>query len=234
MIRDAVRTVAVLGAGTPMLAALFARQLVRPDPPDVAFEKARVFALRALSLLGIELEVLFAERVPREGGFVLMWNQESHLDHLVLTAAIPRPVFTTYNNEVRAVPLYGAYLARNGHVWLDRNDEAQWRPAIAGAAARVRAGECVLVSPEGTRSRDGRLLPMKRGAFMLAEQSTRPIVLVTVIGGHQRMPRGSPIVRAGWMRVVFSDPIPMPSEGVERWKELVVAGFEATKEQYAF
>lgn len=216
-----------------MLAALFARQLVRPDPPELALEKARVIAHRALGLLGIELEVLDEERLPREGGFVLMWNQESHLDHLVLTAAIPRTIFTTFNNEVRAFPLYGAYLERHGHVWLDRNDEAQWRPAIARAARRVRDGECVLVSPEGTRSRDGRLLPMKRGAFMLAEQSERPIVLVTVIGGHQRMPRGSPIVRAGRMRVVFSDPIPMPSAGVEAWKQLVVEGFETTKATYS-
>jgi 1-acyl-sn-glycerol-3-phosphate acyltransferase len=230
---DALRTAVVLGAGTPVLAALFARQLLRPRPAEVVFERGRAAAWRALSLLGIELEVLHDERLPREGGFVLMWNQESHLDHPVLTAAMPRPIFTTYNNEVRAVPLYGEYLARNGHVWLDRNDESQWRPAIAHAAARVRGGECVVVSPEGTRSRDGRLLPMKRGAFSLAEQSARPIVLVTVIGGHQRMPRGSPIVRAGRMRVVFSEPIAMPSAGVEEWKRLVIEGFESTKSSYA-
>jgi len=230
---DAVRTAAVLGAGAPVLAALFARQLVLPDPPEVAFAKGRVVAHRALALLGIELEVVHAERLPREGGFVLMWNQESHLDHLVLTAAMPRPIFTTYNNEVRAVPFYGAYLARHGHVWLNRNDEPQWREAIANAAARVRAGECVVVSPEGTRSRDGKLLPLKRGAFMLAEQSGRPIVLVTVIGGHRLMPRGSPIVRAGKMRVVFSEPIAMPSEGVEAWKQRVIDGFEETKTHYA-
>jgi 1-acyl-sn-glycerol-3-phosphate acyltransferase len=162
-----------------------------------------------------------------------MWNQESHLDHLVLTAAMPRPIFTTFNNEVRAVPFYGTYLAKHGHVWLDRNDESQWRPAIAGAAARVQKGECVVVSPEGTRSRDGRLLPMKRGAFLLAEQSQRPIVLVTVIGGHRLMPRGSPIVRAGRMRVVFSEPIPMPPAGVEAWKQAVIEGFESTKARYA-
>lgn len=229
---NALRTAVVVGAGAPVLAALFARQLVRPDHPHVAFEKGRVVARRALELLAVDLEVLHDARVPREGGYVLMWNQESHLDHLVLTAAISRPIFTTYNNEVRAVPLYGAYLQRNGHVWLDRNDESQWRPAIAGAAERVRNGDCVVVSPEGTRSRDGRLLPFKRGAFLLAEASGRPIILITVIGGHARMPRGSPIVRAGRMRVVFSEPIPMPEGGVEAWKQAVLDGFESIKRDY--
>ena len=92
-------------------------------------------------------------------------------------------------------------------VHVDRNDEAQWRASIARAATRVRDGECVLVSPEGTRSWDGRLLPMKRGALQLAAASERLIVCVTVIGGHARLPRGSAIVRAGPLRVVFAEPI---------------------------
>jgi 1-acyl-sn-glycerol-3-phosphate acyltransferase len=160
-----------------------------------------------LRRLGIDLEVVFAERVAAHGGLVLMWNQESHLDHLVLASAIPRPFFSLYNNEIARFPFYGAHMRATGHVHVDRNDEAQWRPRLARAAERVAQGECVLVSPEGTRSWDGRLLPMKRGAFILAAASRQPIVCVTVIGGHARLPRGSAVVRAGPMRVVFSQPI---------------------------
>ena len=50
--------------------------------------------------LGIRLEVRHRERVPAQGGLVLMWNQESHLDHLVLPIAVPRPFFSLYNNAV--------------------------------------------------------------------------------------------------------------------------------------
>src|SRR2546423_1707687 len=45
---------------------------------------------RTLQKAGIDLEVRKEENVPAQGGLVLMWNQESHLDHLVLAAAIPR------------------------------------------------------------------------------------------------------------------------------------------------
>jgi 1-acyl-sn-glycerol-3-phosphate acyltransferase len=157
--------------------------------------------------LGIDLDVVHEERVPSQGGLVLMWNQESHLDHLVLAAAIPRPFFSLFNNEVARFPIYGAHMRATGHVHVDRNDEAQWRVSIAEAADRVKAGECVLVSPEGTRSWDGELLPMKRGAFLLAAASMRPVVCTTVIGGHERLPRGAAFVRRGAMRVVFSEPI---------------------------
>jgi 1-acyl-sn-glycerol-3-phosphate acyltransferase len=186
-----------------------------------------------LRRLGIDLEVLFAERVSAAGGLVLMWNQESHLDHLVLAAAIPRPFFSLYNNEIARFPFYGKHMRATGHVHVDRNDEGQWRPSIARAADRVRAGECVLVSPEGTRSWDGRLLPMKRGAFILAASSGQPIVCVTVIGGHERLPRGSAVVRAGSMRVVFAEPIANGGDEAALAKS-VAETFERVKREHAF
>ena len=166
----------------------------------------RSFA-QTVDRLGIHLEVLHADRVPAAGGLVLMWNQESHLDHLVLPVAIPRPFFSLYNNAVSRIPIYGAHLRASGHVHVDRTDEAQWRAGVAEAAARVAGGQCVLVSPEGTRSWDGKLLPMKRGSFELAAASGRPIVCVTVIGGRERLGRGSFFVRGGPMRIVFSAPL---------------------------
>lgn len=191
---------------------------------------------RALERLGVRLEVLHAERVPPTGGLVLMWNQASHLDHLVLAAAIPRPFVSLYNNAVARTPLYGAHMRASGHFHVDRTDERQWRASVARAAAVVRGGACVLVSPEGTRSRDGALLPMKRGALILAVRSQRPVVCVTVIGGHERMPRGSPVVRGGALRVVFSDPIPTAGFGEDDLAPLrsaVVATFEETLRRFA-
>lgn len=230
---DTLRTSFVVLGGAPLLAASLVRELRWPVDEASRLAKAQQMGRRALSLLGVELECLGAERIPREGGLVFMWNQESHLDHLVLAAVMPRPVFSLYNNEVRRVPLYGEYLRRTGHVWVDRNDESQWRPAVAAAATRVSAGECVLVSPEGTRSHDGKLLPMKRGAFLLAEAADRPIVLVTLIGGHKRLPRGAAIVRRGRLRAVFSDPIPRPQGDLDEWKLVVMHGFDEYKQRCA-
>jgi 1-acyl-sn-glycerol-3-phosphate acyltransferase len=204
---DVLRTTWVVASEiAPILARMARGDRTSSSAGDGLAQIAGRFA-RVLARLGVEVEVRHRERVPAEGGVTFMWNQESHLDHLVLPVAIPRPFFTTYNNEVARLPFYGAQLRRGGHVHLDRNDEAQWRPAIARAAERVRGGECVLVSPEGTRSRDGRLLPMKRGALLLARTSGRPVSCVTVVGGHLRLPRGSAFVRKGRLVVDFAQPI---------------------------
>jgi hypothetical protein len=75
---------------------------------------------------------------------------------------------------------------------------------------------------------------MKRGAFILAEAAApQPIVCVTVIGGHERMPRGSPVVRAGAVRVVFSDPIATAGEAPERLQDAVATTFRETKAHHA-
>ncbi len=207
---DAVRTTAAVARLVgPIAAALLGtrRGALPSTTTDAGLAAIRDTCLATLARLGVTLEVRHAERVPRAGGLVLMWNQTSHLDHLVLPAAIPRPFHSLYNNEIRATPLYGRYMADSGHLWVDRTDEPQWRAQVAAAAARVGEGACVLVSPEGTRSWDGRLLPMKRGAFILARESGRPVVCVTVIGARDRLPRGSAAVRPGPVRIVFSEPI---------------------------
>lgn len=194
---------------TPLLRAALrgrTRELPATTTPD-GLRAVQTMCREILGRLGVSLEVEHADRVPETCGVLLMWNQASHLDHLVLPAAIPRPFCSIYNNALKATPLYGEYLRSRGHFWIDKTDETQWRAQVAACAARVRDGACLLVSPEGTRSRDGRLLPMKRGAFLLAREAERPIVCATVIGAHARLPRGSIAVRPGPVRVVFSAPI---------------------------
>jgi 1-acyl-sn-glycerol-3-phosphate acyltransferase len=204
---NVARTVRVVG-GT--LATMW-RQAHRAGPlPDTSTAPGHAqvreeFADR-LRQLRVVLTVTGAERVPAAGGLVFMWNQTSHLDHLLLPVAIPRPFFTTYNNEVRRFPIYGRYLARSGHYWLDRTDEAQWRAQIDHAAAAIRCGACVLISPEGTRSRDGVLLPMKRGAFVLARAAGRPIVCATIRGARECLARGDVAVKPGTVEVELSAP----------------------------
>jgi 1-acyl-sn-glycerol-3-phosphate acyltransferase len=232
--RDAARTSLVfLTHILPYFARLAThRWIPRPSSAHATGLAAIGAAFRTtLVELGVELTVDYAERVPQEGGLLLMWNQESHLDHLVLGAAIPRPFLSLYNNEVARIPFYGEHMRRTGHLHIDRNDEQQWRASVARAAERIREGACVLVSPEGTRSWDGRLLPMKRGAFLLATSAERPIVCVTLIGGHARMPRGSAVVRPGPLRVVFSQPIPTSGYGADDTplRSIVARTFEQAK-----
>ena len=131
----------------PYLARLaWHRDLPRSgDPAGLAMIRASFG--RTLRRLGVDLEVLHAERVPPTGGLVLMWNQESHLDHLVLPVAIPRGFVSLYNNEVARVPFYGAHMRRGGHVHVNRTNSLHHGPVQ------------VVFSEPLPRRRDGRAPP---------------------------------------------------------------------------
>lgn len=220
---DAVRTVRVVAG---MLVAMTRGRGIGGDTLHVdGLARIQADVSERLRRLRVRVEVRHAERVPREGGVVFMWNQTSHLDHLVLPLAIPRPFFSLYNNEVRRIPIYGDYLARTDHVWVDRTDETQWRAQIARAAERVAGGEAVVISPEGTRSWDGRLLPMKRGAFLLARSAGVPIVCATVYGARELLPRGRFAIRPGTVVIELSSPI---ASAVPDLEAAVARTFEST------
>lgn len=196
-----------------ILKALYQFVRIYPDLIRADISMRRTNFEELLATLGIELYVKGIENIPPHGG-VFMWNQTSHLDHLILAAALPVPVRSLYNIEVSRVPFYGKLLRDSGHYLVNRFDECQWRAALLEAAAWTALGNYMLVSPEGTRSWDGRLLPMKRGAFILAIDSQRPILPVVLHGAHAAMPRGRLSIQLGKVTVRFLAPI--PTQGVEQ------------------
>jgi len=231
---DVLRTIRFVFSGLmPSIATMATNRHAATSTTAEGLAHIRSKYEKMLVQLGIDLHVHRAERVPREGGLLFFWNQESHLDHLVLPCAIPRPFLSLYNNAIARTPFYGAHMRRTGHLHVDRTDETQWRKSVARAAEEARNGACVLLSPEGTRSWDGKLLPLKRGGFIMAAQSEQPIVCVTVIGGHERMPRGSPIIRKGPVHVVLSDPIATRGESEAHLMDAVATTFRETKAQFS-
>jgi 1-acyl-sn-glycerol-3-phosphate acyltransferase len=77
----------------------------------------------------------------------------------------------------------------------------------------MAAGISIVVFPEGTRSRDGKLLRFKKGGFLLAAQSNRPIVPVTINGSRQVLPAGAWRLRGGTVDVTISEPIAVDGFG---------------------
>ena len=154
---DVARTLAVIGTNIVPYLARLAWHRDLPRSGDAAgLATIRASFGRTLRRLGVELEVLHAERVLPTGGLVLMWNQESHLDHLVLPVAIPRGFVSLYNNEVARVPFYGAHMRRGGHVHVDRTNS--YAAGRSGSCSRSRSPQ------EARRPSASRRLSRRRSA----------------------------------------------------------------------
>jgi 1-acyl-sn-glycerol-3-phosphate acyltransferase len=92
--------------------------------------------------------------------------------------------------------------------------------SLERAGERIAAGISVVVFPEGTRSRDGRLLPFKKGGFLVAAKTGAKIVPVTIVGSAALLPAGGWRLRAGTVDVFVDRPIATDGYRVGKLKTL--------------
>jgi len=134
-------------------------------------------------------------------------NHQSLFDIPALILAMPIDVRMVAKRELLFIPVFGWSLWLAGFVFVDRRDRARAIRSMDKAVTRLRAGQSIAVFAEGTRSPDGRMLPFKKGGFILAQQAGVPVVPVAIRGGHAVLPKGSLRLRPGTMEVVFDAPI---------------------------
>ena len=168
----------------------------------------RSYSMTLLPVFGVTVETRGLSRVDRNVPYVFMSNHASHVDSLALAVSIPHPLHWVFKKELSKIPVFGWVLLSLGQIMVDRRSAAQSRTALSSAAAALKGNNSVLIYVEGTRSRDGKLQPLKKGGFHIAIQAQLPIVPVRISGSHDIVPRGSLRVRPGRVVVELFDPIP--------------------------
>ena len=110
---------------------------------------------------------------------------------------------------------------------VDRADRQQAAGALQKALEGLSGNNSIMIYPEGTRSRDGRLLPLKKGGFRMAVQAGIPIVPVRVSGTREIVAADSLRVVGGTACVEILAPIPVEGKTLADIPELMSAVREA-------
>lgn len=171
--------------------------------PDWLHAYAKIWARFGLALIGARLIVEGTEHLDASRPVVYMPNHQSNVDILALFAGIPGQFRWMAKEELFRIPLFGYAMARTGYISINRSDRRQAAKSMAVAAQRIAAGTSVVIFPEGTRSTDGRLLPFKKGGFLLALSAQTPIVPVAIDGSRDIMRKGRLAFRPGDIRIRF-------------------------------
>ncbi len=166
------------------------------------------WAERIVRRAEIDLHVHGLEHVDAASTYVVMSNHQSHYDIFVLFKAFPGVFRMVAKVELSRVPVLGGGMTAAEFVFLDRGDRAHAVAALRLAGERIRSGINVWIAPEGTQSRDGALLPFKKGGFVLAEEAGVKILPVTVEGTRHVMPAKQARVHRGKrVDVTFHAPV---------------------------
>lgn len=172
---------------------------------------ARLWARISLFLASTRVTLRGAENLP-PGPVMFMSNHQSGFDILALLASLPYETRWIVKKELFAIPIFGASMKRGGFIPLDRRDAHRALKSMKKAAEAIRAGNSIVIFPEGTRSKDFRLLPFKRGGFMLALRAGVPVVPVTINGSGRVNPAGTLQLHSGPISVTLHPPV-MPEAG---------------------
>ncbi len=153
-----------------------------PNPKRFAFyRKLLVTSIGPLLQLGaIQVKLVGEEKLP-EGGFLLVGNHRSDFDPITAMWALRKwgLTFVTKKENVD-IPVGGRIIVGSGCLSLDRSDDKQGLMVIRQVVRRIRAGDVIGIYPEGTRSKNGELLPFRVGCFKAAQWAKCPLVVLKV------------------------------------------------------
>jgi putative phosphoserine phosphatase/1-acylglycerol-3-phosphate O-acyltransferase len=162
----------------------------------------------ALAHAGVKLDVVGEENLDKGRPALFVANHQSTLDVVVLGALLRRDFTAVVKQEARHDPRMMVIGAVLDPVWIDRSDLAKAKESLDGVAQRLRAGDSILIFPEGTRMPTPTLGRFKKGAFHIARQAGVPIVPIVLRNTGELAWRRSLFVNPGTVDVAVLDPIP--------------------------
>lgn len=137
-------------------------------------------------LSGCTVTVRGLKHLDRSRPAIYAANHTSILDAFLGAYLAPVGTVGIAKKEVIWYPFFGQLYLLSGHLRIDRGRTNRAKASLARLGALVRSrGLSIFIWPEGTRSPDGRLLPLKKGLAHMAIQTGLPIVPLVITGGHR-------------------------------------------------
>lgn len=175
---------------------------------QVAARWARIIA----RLTPMQVEIDGLERLDPGRSYVVVANHLSQYDIPLIYGYSGLDLRWVMKSEIGSIPFVAQGCRAIGHIFIDRGNPEQARATINQAIGRLPAGTSVLFFAEGTRSRSGKLMPFRKGAFRIAADRGMAVVPMTVIGTREILPPGSLRIRPGRARLIVGQPIE-PEQG---------------------
>lgn len=195
---------------------------------------SRLWSHFVCSISFIKVSVEGLENLDKNQSYVIAANHQSIYDIWLIYGWIGRPFSWIMKKELRKAPFLGFACERIGHIFVDRSNAVEAKKSLEAAEKKLRDGNCVVIFPEGTRSKDGKVGPFKRGAFSMAADLHLPIVPISIIGAYERMSRYDWSVKPGPLKMKIHKPISFEQNLTEQEvralanqvREVIIKGME--------
>ena len=193
---------ATLVAGTLVIVLSF---FVRSGKP--LHKIARLWGKSILVVSRIKVSVKGLANIDPSSPYIYMPNHQSNFDISVLLGHLTVQFRWLAKMELFKIPIFGRAMRKAGYISIDRNDRESAFGSLEVAAKKIKSGVSVLIFPEGTRSRDGKIRSFKKGGFVMAVDAGVPIVPVVITGTRAIMSKDKFRIYPGHVSMVIHKPI---------------------------
>lgn len=161
-------------------------------------------------LSGIDLTIEGQENIDPDQSYIVTFNHLNFFDHFVLYQALGKPLTGLEKENHMKWPVYGSFMKSAGIIPIPpRGHTERAMEGIERAKEKLQEGKSILIAPEGTRCREGKLGPFKKGGIYMAIQTQTPILPMVYDAGMYRFnQRASFFLRPGPVTLTILPPIP--------------------------
>lgn len=175
---------------------------------------AKTHSKFVLSICGVKVNTTGTENLQRGKSYIYVSNHASGFDIPAVIAGIPDQIRIVYKKELEKIPFFGWGLKYGKtYIAINRSRGMDAAHSLDAAAEKIRNGASVLLFAEGTRTKDGKLQPFKRGAFNLAVKSGVPVIPLTINGSFKILPKKKLRIVPGEINLVINKPIQVLKDG---------------------
>jgi len=156
---------------------------------------------------GVTVSVTGTEKLDSKKPYIFAANHQSQFDIFALQGFLGVDFRWLAKKELFQVPIWGPAMRKAGYIPVDRSRGRQALKSLTEAAQKIAAGTSVIIFPEGTRTKDGRMKDFKAGAMVLAIKSGVDIVPVAIKGTYEILPKGKLLTNPGNVAICVGKPI---------------------------
>lgn len=187
-----------------------------------------------LNEVQVQYKVINPDNVQPQPGqaTILMCNHSSAYDIPLGFKTFPNhSIRMLAKRELSKIPLLGKGMAAAEFPFIDRKNRYQAIKDLAYAQQLMESGIIIWIAPEGTRSKDGKLAPFKKGAFITAIQANATIIPIGIRGAFDILPARTFSINLNQKAEIhIGKPIQASQYSVERKDELINRTYQSIKQ----
>lgn len=195
------------------------------DTTFIAYHFPKFWSKCAFWLFLLKVKVEGREHIKEDESYVFLANHQGYYDIFLAYGYLGHNFKWMMKEYLKKIPFVGYACVKAKHIYLPDGISGIAK-AVQQARETLQGGMSMIIFPEGTRTRTGKMSPFKRGSFMLANEIGLPIVPITINGSFDVFSRNAWSVSRGTVTLTIHPPITAEQRKGKQTKEVMQEVFD--------